>query len=643
MKRKGAPVILFLFFLLCLWTGGAAASENEKAEETVQLEEMRVISSPIIEGNLVDPYGAVSTIVSDEQIKDLNAQDIGTALRRTPGVTISRYNPIGSFGGAEGGGIFIRGKGSSRPGAEIKTFIDGVPMFMGVWNHPLLDLLSVDTASAIEVHKSPQPQLFGNAFAAVNIVPKKKVAEGFQTNLHLAGGSYDTLVQRAEHAGKTGAVDYYLGQSFRTSNGHRTKSDGELTNYFARLGREIGQNWYASVFGLYTDNDASDPGVKGADPLEREGKYGTEALMGAVKLEHAYPDIRGDIKVYANQGEGQQLSRPDGRPDAVWEFSYYGVKTREAFTAWTNGEVVLGLDHDVIKGEGGAKGDKWEGHTHRITSPYAAVNHLLGDRDGYYATPSAGFRYYDHNRFPSEIAPHAGLVLGYKNTRVHAGYARGVIYPGLEVLVLSEYTIPMLGDSWKDLNAETLDHYEIGISHAWTRVRADLTFFRDEGEDRYLIVPPPPPPPVYANIGDYRIQGAEATVNYIPTADISLFFGATFLDSDPGDLPYAPDATFNAGCNWEFMRNFRLSMDGQYVSDMNVTSQARREGEANETELDSYCLINGKVSYLFRPGEGHLETELFVSGENLTDKRYEYRPGYPMPGINAMAGLSLAF
>lgn len=643
MKTKGAPGILFLFFLLFLWAGTVASAENNEGEATVQLEEMRVISSPIIEGNLVDPYGSVSTVVTGEQIKDLNAQDIGTALRRTPGITISRYNPIGSFGGAEGGGIFIRGMGSSRPGAEIKTYIDGVPMFMGVWNHPLLDLLSVDTASAIEVYKSPQPQLFGNAFAAVNIVPKIKVTEGFQTGFHLAGGCYDTLVQRAEHAGKIGATDYYLGQSFRTSKGHRTDADGELTNYFARVGREFGENWYASLFGLYTDNYAYDPGVKGADPMEREGKYGTEALMGAVKLAHNYPNMRGNIKVYANQGEGQQLFRPDGRPDATWEFEYYGVRGREVLQLWTDGEVVLGLDHDITKGEGGSNGDAWDGHTHRITSPYLAVNHLLGDRDGCYAIPSAGLRYYEHNRFPSETAPHAGLVLGYGDTEIHAGYSRGAIYPGLEVMVLSQYTIPMLGDSWKDLTAETLDHFEIGVSHTWTRVRADLTFFRDKGKDRYLIVPPPPPPPVYANIGKYRIQGMETTISYTPATDISLFFGATFLDSDPGDLPYAPDATLSSGFNWKFMRNFRLNMDGQYVSDVNVTSQARRDGEDNDIEVDSYYLLNGKISYLFRPRARNLTTELFVAGENLTDKSYEYRPGYPMPGINAMAGVSLSF
>lgn len=643
MKLKGSPGILFLSFLIFYGSCGILSAETEDKKEVVQLEEMRVISSPIIEGNLVDDYGSVSTIVSEDQIKDLNAQDIGTALRRTPGVTISRYNPIGSFGGAEGGGIFIRGMGSSRPGSEIKTFIDGVPMFMGVWNHPLLDLISVDTASAIEVYKSPQPLIFGNAFASINIVPKKKKTEGFQTNLHLAGGSYGTLVQRAEHAGKIGATDYYLGQSFRTSKGHRTKSDGELTNYFARVGKELGQNWYASIFGLYTDNYAWDPGEKGADPLEREGKYGTEAMMGAINLAHDYPNAIGSIKAYANQGEGQQLSRPDGRQDAIWKFEYYGVRGKEKLNLWAGGELILGFDHDITKGEGGPEGEKWDGHTHRITSPYVGANHLLGDRDGFYAIPSAGLRYYDHNRFSSETAPNAGLVFGYQNTQVYAGYSRGVIYPGLEVLVLSEYVIPMLGESWRDLEAETLDHYEIGISHTWPSLRADLTLFRDEGENRYLIVPPPPPPPVFENISSYRTQGVEATVNYAPIKEVSLFLGATFLDSDPGDLPYAPDRTFSAGFNWEFVRNARLSMDGQYVSGMNVTSQARREGAVNETEVDSYYLVNGKISYLVRPRAHPLDIELFVSGENLTDKSYEYRPGYPMPGINGMAGLTFSF
>lgn len=65
-------------------------------------------------------------------MSDLNVQDLSTALRRSPGVNISHYNPVGSFGGATGGAVFIRGMGSSRPGGEIKTLVDGIPMYMSI-------------------------------------------------------------------------------------------------------------------------------------------------------------------------------------------------------------------------------------------------------------------------------------------------------------------------------------------------------------------------------------------------------------------------------------------------------------------------------------------------------------------------------
>mgnify|MGYP000308265566 CR=1 FL=1 len=37
-------------------------------------------------------------------------------------------------GGDQGGAVFIRGMGTSRPGSEIKTYVDGVPFYMPVWN-----------------------------------------------------------------------------------------------------------------------------------------------------------------------------------------------------------------------------------------------------------------------------------------------------------------------------------------------------------------------------------------------------------------------------------------------------------------------------------------------------------------------------
>lgn len=621
---------------------GLSVYGNAGADKRMELDEVVVVSAPVISENQPDRYGSSATIVTEQQIRDLNAQDIATSLRRTPGVNISRYNPTGSHGGAEGGGIFIRGMGSSRPGAEIKTFIDGVPMYMSVWNHPLLDLLSIDTASAIEIYKSPQPKKFGNAFALVNIVPKRKLRDGFRTELRLAAGSYKTFIQAAEHAGRSGAFDYYLGQSFRVSDGHREKSDGQLANYFLRIGWELSENWYAYVFGLHTDNYTWDPGVKGGDPIARQGKYATEAWLGAMTVEHRHDNAAGRYQIYANQGKGRQLKRPDGTPDATWEFKYRGFKAGETWEPWSGGEIKFGTDYDEIRGNGGTEGNRFEGETHRITSPYIAVSHMVGEPESMHLVPSAGTRFYNHNRFGSEYSPHAGLVLGHGNTKLRLGYARGVIYPGLDVMIISEYVNPALGDSWKNLDAETLNHYEIGISHVWNRLSADLTLFRDEGRNRYVIVPPPPPTPVFENTGDYRTHGAETTITCKPTDNLSFFMGLTLLDKDPDNLPYAPATSFSAGVNWRFMRNFMLSLDCQRVGSIYTGPRARRDGAGNENKVDSYYLVNGKLSYALPLEKWNMQGEIFVAGENLADVDYEYRPGYPMPGINGMAGIRIA-
>ena len=50
-----------------------------------------------------------------------------------------------------------------------------------------------------------------------------------------------------------------------------------------------------------------------------------------------------------------------------------------------------------------------------------------------------------------------------------------------------------------------------------------------------------------------------------------------------------------------------------------------------------FFLLNGRAARKVGAGE------VFLAAENLTDERYEYRPGYPMPGINAMAGLNWSF
>ncbi len=77
---------------------GPAAEEAEtdpvpdpQAEALLFGDAVTVTAPPIVEGNGVDRYGSVVGTVSERQIDDLHAQDLTSALRRLPGVVISRY------------------------------------------------------------------------------------------------------------------------------------------------------------------------------------------------------------------------------------------------------------------------------------------------------------------------------------------------------------------------------------------------------------------------------------------------------------------------------------------------------------------------------------------------------------------------
>ncbi len=648
MRTYAVRFHLILVFILSMGTIPWALAEENKQEITT-LKDITVTARPIIQSNQTDDFGSVKTVITQDQLDDLNAQDLETALRLTPGINMSRFNPVGSFGGGEGGGVFIRGMGSSRPGAEIKMLIDGAPMFMSVWNHPLLDLMSIDITQNLEVYKSPQPQYFGNAFGVVNIVPKRKESDGFVTRAQVATGSYDTHVVKGEHGGKTNGWDYYLGGAYRESNGHRDNADGEVKNVYGRIGRELSDHWDLTLFTLWNDNYADDPGAEGADKSLREGRYETRAWLTTATLSHEFERANGEIKLYRTEGEGDWLGQPTSTAgvteDLFNDFLFYGVKAKETLALGNGGKLLAGVDWDYTEGDytqeySDGSTDAWDGDHFDILSPYAALSWQLGPDDGLHVIPSAGVRYYEHSQFDSQWAPHAGIVAAYGPAEMHLNYSKGVIYPGLEVEVMSQAVIPMLGQSWEELDPEVVDHYEVGFSYAFTpQLSTDLAFFYEDGQDRYVIVPRSGKTPIYDNVEEFTIRGMEITANWQPMQTLSLFAGITLLDPDPSDLPYAPETTVSYGMNWRFLERFKLSLDGSYVSSVHVGSQTRKINTENTDTVDSYCLINGKLSYLLNLPASNCQCELFVSGENLTDVDYEYQTGYPMPGANAMVGI----
>jgi iron complex outermembrane receptor protein len=604
-----------------------------------------VRDAPIIEQSELDQLSSLVTTVSEQQIEDLYAQDLSSALRRVPGVVISRYNPIGAYGGGDGGAIFIRGHGSSRPGAEIATLTDGVPRFVGIWTHPLIDTFNLDMVGGINIYRSAQPVLLGNmSFGAIDMASKRREDRGAGGRFVGSWGSYDTLIGTLEYGARTDSVDYYLTAGHRESDGHRDNADGEIDTLSGRIGVQLAEAWDLTFLYEHASSAVDDPGQVGAPPAPITPNYDVGNDFAVATLSHHHGDRSGHLKLYLEDGtyDWLQWDRAAGEVfRSITDSRNYGLRIRETVTPWAGGELVLGLDHDLYGGEfveSRPAGDRLAtDETFRNTAPYAMVSHSFGG--SITVTPSVGVRYNSSSDFGSEWGGQAGIRLGIANHVLYANWAHAFNLPGVWVAV--QYGGWGLGERWQELEAETVDHVELGwLAPLGGRWRLDLSVFRDEVENAIRFVPPPPPPPSFANIGAYTADGVEIAVQGELSERLSLFVGGTLSSADPDTVPNLPETTAVGGVTWTTDPGWRATFDLQWVDERYILNP---RFASVDIQVDGYLLANAKLAMPWRMLGVELDGSIFLVGDNLSDEEYEYRVGYPMPGRMWQLGVELAF
>lgn len=636
-----------MIITLMLCTVSQVHAQDESEKPVYRLDEITVSAPPVVEGTDVTRYGETITVVGSPQIDEMNAQDLPSALRRVPGVSISRYNMIGSYGGGDGGAVYVRGHGSARPGGEISTMIDGIARFNGIWTHPLMDLMSVDIADRIEVQKSARPVTNGNmSFSAINLHSKRIESEGFQSRFQSSFGTYNTVIQRLEHGGKKGGLDYYISGTHRQSDGHRENASGEVQSLYGRIGYRFNENWDASLMVNATDSWAFDPLPVGAAEQPITDKYpnNNELYIGTVN--HDFGWASGSVKMYLDDGYAnwrqwdEEADTPE-QENGISDYCNYGIKIKETLNLWDGGEILGGFDVDRYGGSFISRttsnpGEKLEEYLVN-TSPYVMVSHEFGDEIK--IIPSAGVRYTISSEFDNQAGFQGGIVMRHNRGNIRANYARSFNYPGLySALFYGQYwSFAYEGDEWKDLEAEKLDHVEFGGTYNLTPdLSVDLSYFRDDVSDALRVHMPPPPPPSWENIGEYTVQGIETSVKAHLFESLDLYGGGSFLDVDPSEVPNAPELSLSTGAGYTLMERIRLNFDAEYVDEQYV--QGTRTPQ-DIKKIDDYTLVNLRAGYLF--GFGESMGELYVGVENILDETYEYRPGYPMPGRTFTGGFDL--
>ncbi len=618
-----------IFFGNIIWAQGG----------TNALPEILVTASPITQGESVGKDGGNVSVVGRDQIERLDAKELPSALRQVPGVTISRYNPLGSYGGESGGSVYIRGQGAGRPGSEIKIYSDGAPRESGVWSHPIMDMVPVDFAGAISVFKGPQPQAYPGTFGAVNIDTLRRLKPGYETELNLGYGTYDTISSSLSHGGKVEWFDYYVGASHKESDGHRSHGDASLDNQFLRLGADLSDKDHLSYIFQRTDNWSRDPGR--IDSITPDlNKFSTETMTHVLRLDDAYDLFQGFSLFYYDYGKirwaKDNLSgagTPAGSSNTDWD--NYGF--RSSYDMPLDKLTLTGSLHvDSAGGESrnittsGSVPFSFEDRFTTI-SPYLGARYAL-DVSDVTITPSVGARYYDNSEFDSETAPCVALLVERKGVQVFASHARGVNYPGVYVKGVSASTM-------SQLEAEIIDNTEVGVHWDLSRLIAfQASVFHYEGDNRLQYTQNG-----ILNVGEIEADGTEAVMHLNPFDDLALFAGFTFLHPDGDMTPRMPDLSASAGVSYKITKYIKIDLDAEYVDDQYAYNGRSGSPSAQDLEkVDSYLVANSKLSLdlaLF----SRLNGELYVAAENITDEEYEFLSGYPMPGTTYSSGMRLKF
>ena len=368
--------------------------------------EITVVGSPIARKEYVTQDGAEVVELAAEQLGRLTAQDLPTALRHVPGVAVSRYSPIGAYGGAQGGSVYVRGTGESRPGGSLAVFQDGVPAMGSFFAHPLLDLNPIDFAESVQVTKTPRPRTVPNAFTALDLTTWRRRDEGWGGEADAAFGRFSTYMGSARAGVKEGPFDAAAGAAARRSEGKRDHSEARMYNAFARAGVELGEAEYLTFIYRRADSEVEDPGPKGS-PTPRRDKFETDLDTYTLRLETKREWLSGASQVYVTDGRirWHKDHIADGNPNSPYGWSktdwqtwgYRGLYDVEidAFT------LSLGFDEMVERGRTRTVNEATGMSTWApgrkiqfLSSPYAGARYSFAVDEDWTLEPSVGSRYH---------------------------------------------------------------------------------------------------------------------------------------------------------------------------------------------------------------------------------------------------------
>ncbi len=626
-----------IFSAFTILSGSAAA------QESIPLEGLVITASRFPEQ--AGKVGSAVTVITRNQIKSANAENVAELLETVPGLTV---NQAGGVGGSTS--VFIRG---AEPDQTL-VLIDGIRV-----NDPAstgsefdFSVFSLGNVERIEILRGPQSGVYGSdaVGGVINIITRKGEGEP-RVAAEVEGGSYATFTQRASASGAKDGFAVSMSASNFRSSGFSRFSGG--TENDATRKRSINAR-------LDYDDPAAVWGV-----TVIAGRYEVDAELDSVGLSRSRDSSDTSFKVLQIASASARLNLMDGAFQNKLT-AFLADSDRDFFdddgfdadpatdlpgTSFFRGQS-RGLEYQgdlAVRGVDrlsfGGRIDKQSATSFDAFEPVGIV-----PRYNVEETWRSAFAIYSFN--PTEVFNLTGavradefgavgteatyrLTAAYRipdwGTKLRGSYGTGAKAPTIQ----QRFENSPFATGNPDLDVETSKGFDVGIDQEFRGGAVILsgTYFSNDIED--LISCEGGFPCTFINVDTAEIDGVELSGRWRAADWITLKGAYTYLhaiDAETGlALARRPEHAFNAKVILRPLDELTFSASATYVGE-----RFNRSRERNP--LDDYIRVDLAGRYDLGAG-----AELFFRADNVFDADYEEITGFGTAGRSGYVGLRARF
>jgi vitamin B12 transporter len=621
-----------------------------------------LVTAPTRVAQPVDTTATTTTVVTHQALDDNKYANVPDAIMSVPGLTVV---PSGNPGQVTS--VFIHGLDSR----QTLVTVDGRRQAVGLsGTDDNFTNLTLDNIDQIEVVRTPVSSSQGGSAmgGVINLVTLSGKGLAPQGSVSEEAGSFNTFKESAQSRGQVGNFDYAVAASRQDSiypalspgyapffsPGFAGQADQyRKSNYRGNFGYQITPDIYVDLHSAYSNAYTNSPGIYlSPDP--------TASLL--IEDWNISPEVVAKVadfyttKLYYTRDQQRQSSNDPFLADQLIGFgsSPQGLQARLQINTdsvdWQNNfqiahnwSITAGVQSDYINFYQNDNNIGRVLHGHE-TNMGGYVSSQWQPIDGLNVLNSA--RVDSYSAFGGSVSwrQSAAYRIAPTQTLVHASVSSAYTPPSIQDLYVYNAGNPFFNFGPylpnPNLHPETDLGWETGVEQPFLddRVTPSLTYFHNDIHNDIENVPLPNGAFINENAANATTEGVEVGLTLKPWTTVTLQGHYTYLnavnDSTAMRLIRRPRNTVDFTGTWKPIDPLTLTLGGNWIvgrEDLDALTGVQENAP-------DYFLLRASASYKIND-----HVEVWVRGENLTDRNYQPALGFLAPSIAGYGGVKLSF